>query len=104
MLEGKVQRTTAQSTRAMHMVALLREFVSTSNASRAAADKSLMSSARFLAQLQAGPDMEYGMRTPDRANGGIMNAPYDPQILPVAQGMALLALVEALNPAKVAGF
>ncbi len=104
MLEGKVQRTTAQSTRAMHMVALLREFVSTTNSSRSAADQSLMSSARFLAQLQAGPAMEYAMRTPDRANGGIMTAPYDPQILPVAQGMALLALVEALNPAKVPGF
>ncbi|MBL9140639.1 MAG: hypothetical protein JNK53_02125 [Phycisphaerae bacterium] len=91
-------RATAQSARPMHFAALMRvELPSTTPDGPAAIDRSLRSAARFLAQLQVGPDMAYALRSPERATGGIMAAPYDPSILPAAQGMALLALLEMLD-------
>lgn len=96
------RRMTAQSAVAMHLVALLRNTPRAGAADQvASASRSLRRAARFLAQLQVGSSFDYAMRSPARAHGGIMAAPYDPEIAPAAQGMALLALVEAQDaPAK----
>jgi hypothetical protein len=93
-------RATAQSARPMHVAALALAVCPPSTAEgRAAMIRSLGDGARFLAQLQIGPGMDYALRSPERAHGGIMAAPYEPAVVPAAQGMALLALVEAIEAA-----
>lgn len=95
-------RATAQSARPMHFVALMQGVCpSTTADGPIAIERSLRSAARFLAQLQCGPDMDFTLRAPIRAHGGIMAAPYDPTMQPAAQGMALLALLEMLQNSPV---
>lgn len=95
VLDATGARATAQSARPMLLLALYAPTVSGQPSRRDALHASLLAAARFLAQLQAGPACAYTLREPDRAFGGVMQAPYDPSQHPAAQGMALLALVEA---------
>ena len=93
---ARTARATAQSARAMHVVALLAQLLPPDDVQRLAmAQASLRAGARFLQQLQAGTPTAYAMRSPERADGAIMAAPFDPLIQPAAQAMALLALQEA---------
>ncbi|MFO0783177.1 MAG: hypothetical protein U0636_05790 [Phycisphaerales bacterium] len=93
---ARTARATAQSARAMHVVALLAQLLPPDDVQRLTmAQASLRAGARFLQQLQAGTPTAYAMRSPERADGAIMAAPFDPLIQPAAQAMALLALQEA---------
>lgn len=94
VLDASGARATAQSARPMLFLAWYAPTVSGQPSRRDALHASLRAAARFLAQLQAGPACAYTLRAPDRAFGGVMQAPYDPTQHPAAQGMALLALVE----------
>lgn len=101
VLDAAGARATAQSARPMHAAALVLQVCPPATPEGVEMlTRSVGAGARFLAQLQIGPGMNYTLRSPERAHGGIMAAPYEPAVVPAAQGMALLALVEALEAAE----